>query len=177
LLWGIAVIASANGNIKSIVYDEVQNLLLGKDKSKEIFIPPKNSGVYGFLKQDFLYDIEPINAEIAESEKDVIEKVKKDINSIGLVGFNIINDTSAIKILSLGMADHSNDRIVYYIPGTLTFNTYYPLSRVIYIFLNDENKGLASGFATYLLSKEGQNIVINSNLSPTNYPTEIVKLK
>jgi ABC-type phosphate transport system substrate-binding protein len=174
---GIAVITSVKSNIKSIVYDDLQNLLLGKDKSTEIFIPPKNSGVYGFLKKDFLNDEEPVNSKIAESEKDVIEKVKENVNTIGLVGFNIIDDTSSINILQLGMENHSNKKSQYYKPGILTFKTYYPLSREIYIFLNDEQKGLPSGFATYLLSKDGQEIVKKNNLSPSDYPIEIVKLR
>ena len=106
-----------------------------------------------------------------------MKSVKKNVNTIGLVGFNIINDTNSIKILPLGMIDHSNNKVQYYAPGMLTFNTYYPLSREIYIFLNDEYKGFASGFSTYLFSKDGQDIVKRNNLSPTNYPVEIVKLK
>jgi ABC-type phosphate transport system substrate-binding protein len=174
---GIAVITSPKSYIRSITYDDLQNLLLGKDKSKEIFIPPKNSGVYVFLKRDFLNDEEPANSKIAESEKEVITEVKAIPNTIGLVGFNIIDDISAIKILPLGMEDHTNKKVQYYSPGSLTFNTYYPLSREIYIFLNDEQKGLTSGFATYLLSKDGEEIVKKNNLSPGNYPVEIVKLK
>ncbi len=174
---GVAVVTSVHSNIKSILYNDVQNILLGKDKSKEIFIPPKNSGVYGFLKKEMLNDSEPVNAIIAESEKDVIEKVKNKVNIIGLVGFNIIKDTTSIKILPLGMLDYTKNEVQYYTPGTLSFNTYYPLCREIYIFLNDEEKGLASGFSTYLLSKDGQDIVKQNNLSPANYPVEIVKLK
>jgi ABC-type phosphate transport system substrate-binding protein len=174
---GVAVITSVKSNIKSITSVEVQNFLIGKNKSREIFIPPKNSGVYGFLKQDFLEDAEPVSANLAASEKDVIEKTKNNINSIGLVGFNIISDTSEIRILPLGMLNYSTNKVQYYSPGSLTFDTYYPLSRQIYLFLNDEKKGLASGFATFLLSQEGQKIVQNNNLSPTNYNIEIVKIK
>ena len=75
---GVAVITSVNSKIKSVIYDNLQNILLGKDKSEEIFIPPKNSGVYGFLKHDFLNDEEPVNVKLVESEKDVIEKCKKE---------------------------------------------------------------------------------------------------
>ena len=52
----------------------------------------------------------------------------------------------------------------------------YPLVRTTAIFLNDIGVGLASGFATYLTSHDGQKVVADNNLGPATVPVKMVEL-
>ncbi|KAA6310247.1 Phosphate-binding protein PstS, partial [termite gut metagenome] len=53
----------------------------------------------------------------------------------------------------------------------------YPLTRNIYVLLNDPRNGLPWGFASFLTSDRGQRIILKSGLVPATQPVRIVKIK
>jgi hypothetical protein len=42
----------------------------------------------------------------------------------------------------------------------------YPLSRLLLVYVNEINVGLASGFASFLTGNDGQKIALSNNLGP-----------
>jgi len=50
----------------------------------------------------------------------------------------------------------------------------YPLSRLVLVYVNEINLGLASGFATFLTGNEGQKIVLENKLGPATVPVRII---
>jgi phosphate transport system substrate-binding protein len=53
----------------------------------------------------------------------------------------------------------------------------YPLTRSIYILLNDPRNALPWGFASFLTSDKGQRIILKSGLVPATQPVRVVDIK
>src|SRR5690606_32424640 len=100
---GIAAITSFETQLENIGFDQLKDLLSGKFSQVSTVVPGKNSGVYEYLSREVLNGNELKNSEILQSEKEIIETVRSDINKIGFVGFNLLNDSSQVRILNLGL--------------------------------------------------------------------------
>ena len=125
------------------------------------------------MSDSLLIKVELYSYKNRLSEEDVIKDVVKSNNQIGFVGLNSIRDSSKIKMLQIGVMNNYPE-IDYYQPHPGYFLNYvYPLSRTIYIFLNETGLGLASGFTTYLTSYAGQKIVLMQNLAPAAVPVKL----
>ena len=57
------------------------------------------------------------------------------------------------------------------------FYGYYPLTRNIFIILNDPRGSLPSGLTSFLTSDRGQRIILKSGLVPATQPIRIVHVK
>ncbi|NWF87908.1 MAG: substrate-binding domain-containing protein [Ignavibacteriaceae bacterium] len=172
---GIAVITSYETFLDKIKFDEIKYLLQGRYKNATAVIPERNSGIFEYLQSSVMQSEKLSNVEIALHEADVIDLVKKNKNKIGFVGFNLLNDSSGVKILNVGLREQSGVKDVFLEPHPGYFvQKLYPLSRMILIYVNEINIGLASGFATYLTGNEGQKLVLENNLGPAAVPVRII---
>lgn len=173
---GIAAITSYETQLENISFEQLQDLLNGKFTQVTTVVPGKNSGVYEYLSKEILNGSELNNSEVVQSESEVIEIVKSSINKIGFVGFNLLNDSSQVRILNLGLRVQGGLQDSYLEPHPGYFvQRLYPLSRTCVIFLNEVNIGLASGFATFLTGNDGQKIVLENNLGPAAVPVKVVQ--
>jgi phosphate transport system substrate-binding protein len=173
---GIAVITSKRNSINEIKLDDLKELLSGKLNNYTAVLPEANSGVYAYIKDSLMNGSSTFHASSAGSEQDVIKEIINSKNKIGFVGSNSIQDSSRIKILQVGVNNYPE--IDYYQPHPGYFlNDVYPLSRTIYIFLNETGLGLASGFTTYLTSYQGQKIVLSQDLAPAAVPVKLNQYK
>ena len=171
---GIAVITSFETYLDKINFNEVKNLLEGKYESAIAVIPERNSGIYAYLQNEIMKSERFSNVEIALNEQNVVDIVKQNKNKIGFVGYNILNDSSGVKILNVGLREQSGIKDVYLEPHPGYFvQNLYPLSRLIRIYIHEPNLGLASGFASFLTGNEGQRIVLSSKLGPATVPVRI----
>ena len=170
----VVPIASEGDSKEKITLDEIKKILLGQKAGFKVFVPEQNSGVYEYLKVTVLENKEPQNVSIVKSEEEVIKKVKSIKKSLGFVGLNTLEKAEGVKILEVGIMRSLTD-ILYYKPYTayLVSQT-YPLIRTTSIFINEVGIGLASGFATFLTSYEGQKIVSKHNLGPATVPVKMV---
>lgn len=172
---GIAVITSFENPLKEIDTKEIGFILNGIDKKYRPLIPGKNSGVYEFLSNEFSDGKEFTDVEIAESEKEIVERIRSSKNKIGFVGYNNLNDSSGVKVLNVGEMKLQDSTINYFEPHPGYFiKNIYPLSRMVYIFLNEIKQGIASGFATFLTGNEGQKIVLEEKLGPAAVPVKLI---
>ncbi|MDP3147956.1 MAG: substrate-binding domain-containing protein [Ignavibacteria bacterium] len=171
----VAIVAKEN-SLTQIRLDDLKKALLGEKKDFTIIIPQKNSGVYEFLKTDILEGKEPSSSvKVVASEFDVKEQVLKNKNSIGLMGLNILKDTSNVTILKIGYTRNTLEPEAFYQPHqAYMINGSYPLTRTIYALLNEIGLGLASGFVTHLTSFQGQEVVKNNNLGPAAIPVKLI---
>lgn len=161
---------------EKVTLDEIKKILLGQTMGYKMFVPENNSGVYEYLKVNVLENKEPKNVLIVKSEEEVIGKVKATRKSLGFVGLNSLEKIEGVKILEVGIM-RSKDDILYYRPyvAYLVSQT-YPLVRTTSILINEVGIGLASGFATFLTSYEGQKVVSKHNLGPATVPVKMVEL-
>ncbi len=174
---GIAVIVPVKSIVKEIKISALKDILEGKNTSFKIFMPQKNSGVYEFIKEKLLNGKEPRNVNVTVTEHEVIENTINTRNAIGFVGINTINLNNKIKVLKVGTGEMSPGGEAYYGPYQGYFvNGAYPLTRTAIILLNEIGLGVASGFATFLTSNEGQKIVADNELGPATVPVKLIQL-
>ncbi len=171
----VVPIVNENDSKFQITVQEIKNLIFGQAKNYKVFVPEHNSGIYEYLKENILDKKELQNITAVKSEEEVITKIKMTKKSIGFVGVNTLNDVKGIKILELGSKVRSDGEVLYYKPYAAYLITQnYPFTRTTTIYLNEKGIGLASGFATFLTSFEGQKIVAKNNLGPATVPVKMV---
>lgn len=124
------------------------------------------SGTYGFFKENALK-----NGDFKSSIKEqpgsssVVQGVAADLNAIGYSGIGY--KTSGVKALALS-SDDSSPFVEANYANCLSGS--YPLARYLYVYVNkapskDMDK-LTSEFITFVLSKQGQEIVIKDGYFP-----------
>ena len=171
----VVAIVPKNSSLTEIRLSELKKALLGENKDIKIYLPQKNSGVYEYLKYDILDGKEPSSSvTIIESEFEVKDEVLKYKNAIGLIGLNILKDTSDVTLLKIGHSRNPLEPETFYQPHqAYMINGSYPLTRTIYALTNEIGLGLASGFVTFMTSYPGQEIVKNNNLGPAAIPVKL----
>lgn len=172
---GIAVITSKSGLLRQISLDELKDLLVGKSKSYKLYMPGNKTGLYEFVRNEYLDGRDPAGAILLPGDAEIKDAVKNDVNGIGLTGFNLVKDTTEIRVVPVGLLNYQTHKIVYHKPHPAYFlNSTYPLTRELYIFLNEKHFGVATGFTSFLTSTDGQKVVLSENLAPASVPVKIV---
>ncbi len=169
---GVVLLVQKEDKKENISLNELRDLLNGVNKSYKIFMPQFKSSTYEYIKNNLLGGKDPLNVKLVDKEVDILTEVKKNSKSIGLVGLNVIADSSAFKFLKVSADENvSLTGTTYYEPhpGYLSHGE-YPLAKLCYVFTNETYVGVAGGFATFLVGNEGQAIVFKKfNLGPLHY--------
>ena len=174
---GIAVIVNDNDKRGKLSIDELKELLLGIKRNVKVIVPEPNSGVYEIVKNELLEGKDPAGAEVLNSEREVIDKIKKSKNTIGLVGLDLLKNVSGIVVLEIAGSDQDITGKKYYEPlPAYLVNGSYPLTRTTYIFLNEVGLHVASGFTTFLTGNQGQRLVMKNDLGPATVPVKLIQL-
>ncbi len=140
----------------------------GKVASQPISLYGRNSasGTYGFFKEHALSkgDFKNIVKEQPGSAS-VVQGITKDKNGIGYSGIGY--KTSGVKILALSV---KTGQPAYEATYANALNNKYPLSRFLYIYIAKDPKKplpkLTEEFLKFVVSKEGQQIVIKDGFLP-----------
>jgi len=177
----IAVIGSNKNTTENIRADEIKDALLGNNKSYNFIIPGNTTSTYQYLKDELLEGKNPINAQIVNSDSEVVSKVEKYNDILGIVSFNQVQDSSQIHFVQVGQIKSSNNGVSnkgldvnYFTPHPgFVLKGYYPLKQTVYIFLHEYGLSPASGFTTFLTSYEGQKIALGQNMAPGAVPVKI----
>lgn len=122
-----------------------------------------------------------LNAQSTNSE--VLKFVAATPQALGIIGVNWLTNkldstnlsfNDIVKVMSV-----SNEKIAT-IEGSYKpfqaylFYNYYPLTRNVFIILNDPRSSLPSGFTSFLTSDRGQRIILKSGLVPATQPIRVV---
>jgi phosphate transport system substrate-binding protein len=124
------------------------------------------SGTYGFFKEQALAkgDFKSMVKEQPGSAS-VVQGITKDKNGIGYSGLGYM--TSGVKILALSA---KAGQPAYEATYANAITNKYPLSRFLYIYIALDPKKplpkLTEEFLKFVLSKEGQEIVIKDGFLP-----------
>ena len=115
------------------------------------------------------------NLYAMNNSDELIERVCRLPNAIGIIGYNTINSevkwkTSGLqeklRLMRVGKDEKVNLQNTYLpYPGDVK-NEDYPLWRPIYVLLSDPRSGLASGFSIFLAHDVGQTVILKSGLLP-----------
>lgn len=139
------------------------------------------------LIQDSICRDKKISSKLSavNTNKEVIEFVKNNKNSIGIIGVNWISnskDSTALSFLkdvtvayvsrhSIATLENSYQPFQAYI--ALSF---YPLTRNIYFINCGPYAGLAKGFMSFIASQRGQKIIQKAGILPATMPLRLVQV-
>jgi phosphate transport system substrate-binding protein len=196
---GVALIIN-NHNVDSLInVSDLQKILTGKVKNwKEIFPTSKlgklivvfdnpNSSTVRYAI-DSICKGQPLSKGLnaQKTNLEVINYVSQTPNAIGIIGVNWLSnrkDTTNlsfknnIRVMSISREDIATVDNSYKPFQAYLFYGYYPLSRSVYIILNDPRSSLPSGLTNFMTSDRGQKIILKSGIVPATQPIRIVNIK
>ncbi|MEI8085746.1 MAG: substrate-binding domain-containing protein [Paludibacter sp.] len=196
---GIALIINNNNHDSLITVNDIRKILTGQVKTwkeiypnsnlgklKVVFDNPNSSTIRYAL--DSICNGKPLSNELnaQKTNLDVIDYVSKTPNSIGIIGVNWLGnrkDTTnltfknEVRVMSVSNEVIATSENSYKPYQAYLFYGYYPLTRSVYIVLNDPRGALPSGLTSFLTSDRGQRIILKSGLVPATQPIRIVNIK
>lgn len=196
---GIAIIINNNNSDSLITVGQIRNILTGQvtnwndiyPKSKlgkfKVVFDNQNSSTIRFAI-DSICNGQPLSPKLnaQNTNLEVIDFVSKTPNAIGIIGVNWLGnhkDTTNLsfknEIRVMAVSDEAEATVENsYKPfQAYLFYGYYPLTRNVFIILNDPRSSLPSGLTTFLTSDRGQRIILKSGLVPATQPVRIVHFK
>jgi phosphate transport system substrate-binding protein len=154
----------------------------GKQKIDIVFDNNKSGNVRYFRERFSIKDKFPPNCYAVNSNKEVVEHVKKNRNAIGIISVNWISDfqdstsqkfLESVRIVDVGtsIGDACKPYQGYMADGS------YPFCRDVFMIKRETFTGLGSGFITFVAGEKGQRIVLRSGLVPATMPVRLVEIK
>ena len=195
---GIALIIHNQNPDSLISVSDLRKILTGESNMwKEIYPNSKlgkinvvfdnpNSSTVRFAI-DSICKGKPLSTQLnaQKTNLEVINYVSNTPNAIGIIGVNWLGNKKDTTNLSfkneVRVMSVSNDGIATvensYKPfQAYLFYGYYPLTRSVYIILNDPKGALPSGLTSFLTSDRGQRIILKSGLVPATQSIRIVNI-
>jgi phosphate transport system substrate-binding protein len=196
---GIALIINNHNPDSLITVSQIRRILTGEvTKWKDIYPTSKlgefqvvfdnaNSSTVRYAI-DSICNGKPLSKKMfaQNTNPEVIDFVSKTPNAIGVIGVNWLGnhkDTSnlsfkeEIKVMAVSVENEATLANSYKPFQAYLFYGYYPLTRNIFIILNDPRNSLPSGLTSFLTSDRGQRIILKSGLVPATQPIRIVNIK
>lgn len=197
---GVGLIVNNQNPDSLITVNQIRKILTGEittwkqihpssklGKVQIVFDNP-NSSTVRFAKdsicQGKAFAMNGINAKKTNSE--VFDYVSKTPNAIGIIGVNWIGARTdstnltfrkEVRVLAVSREEKATPSNSF-----KPFQAYlalgkYPLSRDVYVLVNDPREGLPSGLSIFLTTDRGQRIILKSGLLPATQPVRIVNVK
>ena len=122
-----------------------------------------------FLEQVMMGESIQAAVQTAESDSEAIAAVRRDAGSIAYVSLGAATDeVRVVRVANLR-------GLPYVKPNAETVHRQeYPLTRSFFAYVRADGPSLANGYITYLTSNDGQRVVRDLGLVPTNVPVRFV---
>ncbi|WP_017260354.1 PstS family phosphate ABC transporter substrate-binding protein [Pedobacter arcticus] len=179
---GVALVTGKNNTDSLITIEELKEVFKGNDKKGRTFVfdNPKSSTV-SYLMQITGVKEFPKNVYALKTNKEVIEYVNNNPNSVGIVSVawmkrptpDIAPAVENLKFLSVKSETGSYEKPTQ---SNLKLNK-YPLVRDLYLINCQGRAGLGTGFASFLAGEIGQRIILKSGLAPDSLPSRQIKFR
>jgi len=183
---GLAIIVHPDNKFDNITIKQVSDIFSGKIKNwKELGGPDlpitlygreNSSGTYEFFKEHVLGRDEngrqidyATSTQVLQGTAALGEAVARDIKAIGYGGVGYFAERNDVKILHVKQDDNSpaispsEDGKVNY---EAIWSGDYSISRYLYSFTNGEPQGALKNFIEFILSEEGQKLVMTMEYIP-----------
>ena len=196
---GIALIVNSNNPDTLITVSQLRQILTGKITKWSQIYPNSKLGetILVFDNQNsstVRYAIDSIcggaplskNLKAQGKNQEVINYVSQTPNAIGVIGVSWLmdkNDTTnlkfvePVKVMSVSNESTATEDNSYKPYQAYLFYGDYPLSRSVYVILNDPRNSLPTAFTNFLTSDRGQRIILRAGLVPATQPIRIVNVK
>lgn len=175
---GIAIVVNPSNPVNRLTIRQLSDIYTGKIKNwKEVgghdakivaLSRERNSGTHVFFLEHIVKLGEAKNKNefapsvlMMPSSQAIIEEVRANPSAIGYVGLGYL--TSREKALAIAKDANSP----YFLPSVETVTSgQYPISRPLLFYVNGEPSGEVKSFIDYVLSKEGQQMVLKMDFVP-----------
>lgn len=196
---GIALIVNNSNPDTLISVSDLKKILTGKVKNWKDIYPTSKLGNFKVVfdnpnSSTVRYAIDSICAgekisqdlNAQHSNTEVISYVAQTPNAIGVIGVNWLNNASdstnlsfnnSIRVMSVSKQDVASPNDSFKPFQAYLFYGNYPLSRSIYVILNDPRGSLPSTLSNFLTSDRGQRIILKAGLVPATQPINVVTIK
>ena len=196
---GLALIVNKQNTDSLITVDQFKEILTGKvtdwkqlnpasrlGELQLVFDNPNSSTVHYVL--DSICGGMPLSKDLKaqKTNPEVISYVAKTPAALGVIGVNWIGNPAdstrlsfndAIRIMAVSRADSATVENSFRPYQAYLALNQYPLTRNVYILLNDPKSGLPSGLTSFLTDFRGQRIILKSGLVPATAAVRIVDVK
>lgn len=175
---GLAVVVNPKNPISKLALDQLAQIFTGRisnwkelggeDKKIVILSREVNSGTHVYFKEHVLRRNDPNSKEefspavlMLSSSQAIADEVAGNTSAIGYYGMGYIsNKQKAIMVAK----DESSEYIVPSVDNVI--NGKYPISRPLFLYSNSQPTGVLKKFVDFILSKEGQDIVMQTDFVP-----------
>lgn len=177
---GLAVVVNPNNPVGKLTIDQLSAIFTGRitnwkdlgGKNEKIVVLSRevNSGTHVYFKEHVLRRNDPNSREefapialMLSSSQAIADEVAGNPAAIGYYGMGYISNRQ--KPLSIAKDEKSE-----YETPTIenVINGKYPISRPLFLYTNGIPAGLVKKFVDFVLSKEGQDIVLVTDFVPVN---------
>ncbi|MBL8007458.1 MAG: substrate-binding domain-containing protein [Ignavibacteria bacterium] len=163
---------------------EVKQFFKSTDSKIKLFIQRKNSSTYDYVFDSILKKTEYSSAAtVCSTSVQVLNSVRENKNAIGIINMNWLTtgntDTidSTVKPLRVSKILENGRQLDFaeFHQG-LIFNATYPYRRSVYVFTTEQDMKLATGFITFLISIDGQKVVLKNSIVPVSQPVRTIQI-
>ena len=145
----------------------------------EVIYTEKNSGTYELLQQKF-FDLkrELVPTMTGPTDTAIVQYIRGNPQALGIVSFaSVVDRPKGIRVLAVESADSASAG-TYVEPNQANiYEELYPLNYSLYLYLSEKKLGVGSGFATFVMTLMGQQVVQSYGLAPEIVPSRIIQLK
>jgi ABC-type phosphate transport system substrate-binding protein len=195
---GVGIIVNTANPLAKLNYNELRKIFTNEitdwkdldgdnknvyDGKIKVFIARKNAALHDYLREKVLNGKDfGKSCVVCSTSAQMLDEIQKDKNSVGFISMSWITkfaDTletivKPLKIAAVDSAGHISDYVGLH-QGYIANGT-YPLIMDIYVMSSDFNMNVSVGFTSFLLSYDGQKIVLNSGLVPVTQPVRVIQL-
>ena len=190
---GIGVIVNPRNPVNKLNFSELRNIFSGQitdwsqlegenkglHKGKiKVFIARKNASVHDIFREKVMGGGEFGKfSTICSTSSQMMNEIRSEDNAIGFVSMawiTVSNDTLDTSVKPVKIAGLTGNYVGLH--QAYIADSSYPLTTEVYILSNDYSMNVSVGMTSFMLSYDGQRIVLKSGLVPVTQPVRIIQL-
>lgn len=175
---GLAVVVNPKNPVSKLTLDQLADIFTGKitnwkdaggeDKPIVILSREVNSGTHVYFKEYVLRKNNPASKEefspaalLLSSSQAIADEIAGNPSAIGYYGMGYIgNKQKPVSIAKDGKSEYIAPTIDNVVKGK------YPVSRPLFLYTNGQPQGPIKKFMDFVLSEQGQDIVLKTDFVP-----------
>ncbi len=175
---GLAVVVNPKNTVDKLTLDQLARIFTGKitnwkevgghDAAIVLLSREVNSGTHVYFKEHVLRKNDPASKEefaptalMLPSSQAIADEVAQNPDAIGYYGMGYLSPKQKpVHVAKDAQSEYVEPSIDNVVKGK------YPISRPLFLYTNGEPQGLVKKFVDFVLSKEGQGIVLKTDFVP-----------
>jgi phosphate transport system substrate-binding protein len=175
---GLAVVVNPKNPVKKLTLNQIADIFTGKTtnwkevggQDQEIVLLSRevNSGTHVYFKEHVLRKGKKAGTEefsqealLLPSSQDIADQIAQNEQAIGYYGMGYLNETQQpVSVAKAEGEPYVEPTVENVVDGS------YPISRPLLMYTNGEPTGVVKEFIDFVLSEEGQKIVVEQDFVP-----------